>query len=55
MGVAEAVGKMAFGNKLGVQIEHNVDRPLTSSHRAGQYRLRGARRQRWASSPSPTP
>ncbi len=24
-GLAEAVGKMAFGNKLGVKIEHNVD------------------------------
>ena len=24
-GLAEAVSKMAFGNKLGVKIEHNVD------------------------------
>ena len=24
-GVAEAVSKMAFGNRLGVKIEHNVD------------------------------
>ena len=24
-GLAEAVSKMAFGNKLGVRIEHNVD------------------------------
>ena len=31
-GMAEAVSKMAFGNKLGVKIEHNVDPRLSLIH-----------------------
>ncbi len=53
-GLAEAVGKMAFGNKLGVKIEHNVD-PRDFFAPAGAISSARFPTARWASSPSPTP
>ena len=41
-GLAEAVSKMAFGNKLGVKIEHNVDPRDFFAAGMGQYRVRGS-------------
>ena len=43
-GLAAAVSKMAFGNKLGVKIEHNVDKPDLSYRRLWKYCCRGGRR-----------
>ena len=44
-GLAEAVSKMAFGNQLGVKIEHNVDPRDLFARRLGRYRRGGSGRQ----------
>ncbi len=53
-GLAEAVSKMAFGNKLGVKIEHNVDPRDLFAPGFGDIVAR-FRTERWESCPSPTP
>ena len=52
-GLAEAVSKMAFGNKLGVKIEHNVDQGI--SLQAGAISYARCRRGWWDSCPYPIP
>ena len=44
-GAAEAVSKMAFGNKMGVKIEHNVDPRDFFGAGWGQHCLRSGRRK----------
>ncbi len=44
-GIAAAVSKMAFGNKLGVKIEHNLDKRDFFASGIRRSGLRGQRRQ----------